>query len=153
MSLLRRRHHHSGANVTTVYPASKAKWKNWWRALAAAGVPIAAGWPWAAINTVPDHPPSPAQWSSHWTECLQSASEADICLFVCNEGEVACGQLLEAGAALSAGKEVWIVSDYWFSFSHLPNCRTFASLEDAIAAIMARKQGEASRNEIERRRA
>jgi len=64
-----------------------------------------------------------------------------VCLFVCNEGETACGALIEAGAALAAGKRVYIVSDYTWTFSNHPRCRLFATLEDAITAIVAGAQG------------
>ena len=54
---------------------------------------------------------------------------------------MACGQLIEAGAALAAGKRVFVVSDYQWTFANHPRCRVFATLEDAIAAIMAGAQG------------
>jgi hypothetical protein len=124
-----------------IYPASKAKHSHWWRALRAAGVPINASWITWEGNTT-DAKPSVDQWSRHWVTCIEEASTADVCLFVANEGETACGQLLEAGAALAAGKRVFVVSDYEFTFAHHPRCRVFASLEDAITAIMAGAQGE-----------
>jgi hypothetical protein len=58
--------------------------------------------------------------------------EADLCLFVCNEGEQACGQLIEAGAALAAGKRVFVVSPYEWTFAHHPRCRIFPTLEAAV---------------------
>jgi hypothetical protein len=122
--------------MTTVYVASKAKHAAWWKALQAAGVPITSSWlDWEGNRT--DADPTADAWGRHWLHCVDEASTADICLFVCNEGETACGALLEAGAALAAGKQVFVVSHYWFSFFEHPRCRRFDSLADAIAAITA----------------
>ena len=74
-------------------------------------------------------------------KCVTEASEADVCLFVCNEGETACGALLEAGAALASGKRVFLVSPYKWTIAHHPRCRAFSSLEDAVTAIMAMQAG------------
>jgi hypothetical protein len=68
-----------------------------------------------------------------------------VCLFVCNEGETACGALIEAGAALAAGRQVFVVSPYEWTFANHPRCRVFLSLDAAIAAIMAMQQGELAR--------
>ena len=43
--------------------------------------------------------------------------------------------------ALAAGKRVFVVSDYTWSFGNHPRCRIFATLEAAIVAIMAGAQG------------
>jgi hypothetical protein len=119
-----------------VYVASKAKWAPWWRALKAAGAPIES--PWITWDgNAPGVTPSDDAWSKHWSCCISSAAEADVCLFVCNKGETACGQLIEAGAALAAGKRVFVVSDYEFTFGHHPRCRIFPTLEAAVEAIMA----------------
>jgi hypothetical protein len=120
----------------TVYPASKSRHAPWWRALRAAGVPIVASWIDAPFNGTGEEPSRDA-WSAHWFKCISEAADADVCLFVCNEGETACGQLLEAGAALAAGKWVYLVSDYQWSFANHPRCRVFSSIEEAITAIMA----------------
>ena len=85
-------------------------------------------------------PPSDA-WSRHWQTCITELADADITLFVANEGETACGALLEAGAALAAGKRVYIVSPYSWTFAAHPRCRVFPTLEDAITAIMAGAMG------------
>ena len=68
-----------------------------------------------------------------------------MCLFVNLDGEQASGALLEAGAALAAGRTVFIVSPDWWSFAHHPRCRTFRTLADAIAAICAMQVGKATR--------
>jgi hypothetical protein len=48
---------------------------------------------------------------------------------------------------LAAGKRVFVVSPDWWSFSHHPNCRVFKSLEGAITAICAMRDGETARHE------
>jgi hypothetical protein len=53
------------------------------------------------------------------------------------EVEQACGGLIEAGAALAAGKQVFIVSPYAWSFSHHPRARMFGSSKAAIGSIGA----------------
>jgi hypothetical protein len=62
---------------------------------------------------------SPAGWF-----LADATRSADICLFVSNEGETACGALLEAGAALAAGKRVIVVSLDWWSFAEHLSSRT-----------------------------
>jgi hypothetical protein len=58
---------------------------------------------------------------------------------------VECGALIEAGAALAAGKRVFIVSPYIWSFANHPRCRRFGTLAEAIKAIRAADQGRTSR--------
>jgi hypothetical protein len=94
------------------------------------------------LNAPSASEPSADIWRSHWAGCIDAAAEADVCLFLCNEGEQACGGLIESGAALAAGKQVFIVSPYAWSFSHHPRARTFGSLEAAVGSIMAMKEGE-----------
>jgi hypothetical protein len=60
-------------------------------------------------------------------------------------GETACGALIEAGAALAAGRQVFVVSSYEWTFANHPRCRVFVSLDAAIAAIVAMQQGELAR--------
>jgi hypothetical protein len=128
-----------------VYAASKAKHSHWWRALRAAGVPISAAWIDAELNEAGADEPTTDAWREHWDKCVAEAAEADVCLFVCNEGETACGALIEAGAALAAGRQVFVVSPYDWTFANHPRCRVFTSLEAAIVAIMAMQEGERAR--------
>ena len=128
-----------------VYCASKARHASWWRALRAAGVPIVAPWIDWPGNVAGCPEPSADAWELHWSGCISHAADADICLFVANELETQCGALIEAGAALAAGKRVFVVSDYEFTFAHHPRCRSFSSIEDAITAIMSGAQGESLR--------
>jgi hypothetical protein len=105
-------------------------------------MPIVAPWIDSPLNAADAPEPSADQWRNHWDGCISAAAEADICLFVCNDGEQACGALIEAGAALASGKQVFVVSPYAWSFAHHPRARTFGSLEAAVGSIMARKAGE-----------
>ena len=51
-----------------------------------------------------------------------------------NEGEQACGGLIELGAALAGGAQCFIVSSDWWSVAHHPRCRTFPSLDAAATS-------------------
>jgi hypothetical protein len=55
------------------------------------------------------------------------------------------GALIEVGAALGAGKQVFLVSPHNWSFQHHPRVRRFDTLEAAVAAIMAGAAGEKAR--------
>jgi hypothetical protein len=68
-----------------------------------------------------------------------------VLLFVNGEDEQACGALIEASAALAAGRQLFVVSPDAWTFSHHPNCRNFSALADAIAAIVAMQTSEAAR--------
>jgi hypothetical protein len=67
-----------------------------------------------------------------------------VLLFVNGEDEQACGALIEAGAALAAGRQVFVVSPDACTFSYHPNCQNFSTAADAIAAIVAMQPGEAA---------
>jgi hypothetical protein len=90
-----------------------------------------------------DDEPTPDEWASHWSKCISEAA-ADILLFVALKHETQCGALLEVGAALSAGRSVYLISPHQWSFEHHPNVCRFATLEEAITAIMAMQAGEAA---------
>jgi hypothetical protein len=96
------------------YCTSK-KWASyaaWWQSLRAAGVPIVASWiDWLSNHDVGTEPTSDA-WSRHWTRCIDETAEADILLFYADQDERQCGALVELGAALAAGKRVFVVSPY-----------------------------------------
>lgn len=119
-----------------VYPASKALHADWWKALRGAGVPIEASWIDSEINTT-DAKVSSECWSRHWCSCISEAAAADIVLFYAAEGEIQCGSLVEVGAALAHGKRIFVVSPYEWTVSNHPRCRVFATLADAVAALMA----------------
>jgi hypothetical protein len=114
--------------------------------LRGAGLPIIASWIDSPINSRTTEP-SPDAWARHWQKCLEQAAAADVTIFYAPEGPTQCGSLIEIGAALASGREVWLVSDYWWSISHYPKCRVFKSIEAAVAAAAARLKGERARNE------
>jgi hypothetical protein len=132
-------------------PASKAKHAPWWRALRSAGVPISpeAHWiDWGANE--PGAPEAGADdWSGHWQGCLTGVGTADILLFLDMPGENQCGAIAELGAALAFGKQVFLVSENWWSIEHHPRCRKFRRLEDAIAAVKAIEAGERAREQAD----
>jgi hypothetical protein len=74
--------------------------------------------------------------------CCTEAAAADVVLLYAKEDGHQMGALLETGAALGAGKQVWCVSPHRWSFRHHPLVRNFETLEDAVAAATARKAGE-----------
>jgi hypothetical protein len=128
-----------------VYACSKAKHYLWWQSLRAAGVPIAYPcWIDAEFNATGDEP-THDEWAEHWSECCRLAADCDITLFLALPGEQHAGALLECGAALGAGRAVFAVSAVEFSFLKHPRCRSFASLSDAVVAIMAQAAGERAR--------
>src|SRR5262249_44207789 len=114
-------------DVVRVYTASKAKHAQWWRALRAAGIDIVSTWiDWD--GNLSGSIPTADAWARHWCRCIDEARDCDILLFVNGEAEQACGALVELGAALAAGKRVFLVSPHWWSFQHHPAC---ALLRDA----------------------
>jgi hypothetical protein len=104
--------------------------------LRAAGVPITASWiDWPFNHDGTE--PTQDEWVGHWDRCCREAAEADIVLiFACAE-ERQNGALLEAGSALGAGKQVYVVSPHAWSWKQHPRVRVFDSLEAAVVAIVA----------------
>jgi hypothetical protein len=99
-------------------------------------------------GNAPGVEPSADAWLRHWSRCIEDASAADVCLFVNNAGERACGALVELGAALGTGKQVFVVSPDWWSFANHPRCRVFKDIAGAIEAICAMQAGEQMRQEV-----
>jgi hypothetical protein len=64
-------------------------------------------------------------------------------LLYVREDERQMGALIEAGCALGAGKEVYLVA-LWadWSLQHHPRVRCFETLEDAVTALVAIAVGE-----------
>jgi hypothetical protein len=130
--------------LVKVYPASKSCHWPWWTALRAAGVPIVASWIDAPFNHDGSEPSS-TEWAEHWERCCREAAEADIALMYACAEERQNGALIEVGAALGAGKQVYLVSPHDWSWKHHPRVRVFDTLEAAIVAIMAGTAGERAR--------
>jgi hypothetical protein len=89
-----------------IYPASKTKHLDHWRALRAAGLEIRAGWLEAEFNSTGIEP-TPAEWAKHWQMCTSEAAAADVVLLYARSDETQMGALLECGAALGAGRQVY----------------------------------------------
>jgi hypothetical protein len=124
--------------VRKIYIASKAKHAARWRALRDAGVDIRASWIDSPINR-DGAEPTATEWRRHWQMCLRQAAAADAVLFYAEEGETQCGALIEVGAALAAGKRVYVVSPYEWTIANHPLCTRFDTLQDAIEAIRRRR--------------
>ena len=90
-------------------------------------------------------PASPDQWWRHWAGCVEDAAAADVLLFRDLSGENQCGGLIEMGAALASGRQLFLVSENWWSVEHHARVRKFKSLEHAVTAIKAMQTGEGAR--------
>src|SRR4029450_3641429 len=72
----------------------------------------------------PSNEPTADAWSRHWVRCIEEARDCDALLFVNGEDGQASGALIEVGAALAAGRQVFVVSPD-MTFCYHPNCRNF----------------------------
>jgi hypothetical protein len=134
----------------SIYPAGKSCTWPWWSALQAAGVPISATWPTWLFNQTRDAPTAD-DYRDHADVCVKEATACDVLLLFVPDDEERhqFGALLEAGAALGAGKQVFLVSRHaWPFLRHHPNCRSFDHLSDAITAVMAMQHGARERERV-----
>jgi hypothetical protein len=119
-----------------VYVASKAKHAPWWQALRAAGLDICATW----VDWEFNHSgavPTPADWAAHWERCVTEARDCDVLLLHAMPDETQKGGLIELGAALAAGKKVFIVApSFDWSWKHHANVAVFDTLDDALKALL-----------------
>src|SRR5262249_3573574 len=78
---------------------------------------------------------------------VSDTSKADVVLFVAPEGETQCGVLIEIGAALAAGKRVFIVSPYEWTFggasSSLARLRVSRRIDWQVRRPLCRRHGKA----------
>ena len=131
-----------------IYPASKAKHAPWWAALRAAGLNIAASWiTWPGNQTGAD--PTPDDWGRNiGPGASRKRLQPMLYCLSLREGATQCGALIEIGASrLSAGKRVFVVSDYQVD-DCAPSARPMLRirLEAAVAALVAAANGERQRN-------
>jgi hypothetical protein len=92
---------------------------------------------------------SAEQWRRHWQDnIVPDVLACDVLLFMSLTSERSCSALIEVGIALAHAKPVLAVSPDWWSFSHLPNVRSFTTLEPAIKTLIAMAAGERMRNEV-----
>ncbi len=125
-----------------VAEASKSKHWDLWGALRGAGVPIISTWPDWQPNQDGSEPDADS-WRAHSEACINDAASGDVLLLYAKDDERQFGALLEAGAALGAGKQVYIVSPHpWPFLRNHPRCRSFDTLESAVVAIMAMADGK-----------
>jgi hypothetical protein len=89
--------------------------------------------------------PDADEWREHWARCVSEASEADVVLVYAAADERQNGALVEMGAALASGAQVYLVTDNDWSTKHHPAVRCFKTLADAVQAIVAATKGEAMR--------
>jgi hypothetical protein len=132
-------------NHITVSVASKAKHWSWWQSLRGAGVPIISTWIDWPHNIAGTPEPTADEWRVRWERNLSDACAADILIFLDLPGENQCGAIAEMAAALAHGKQVFLVSENWWSIEHHRRVRKFRRLEDAVAAIKAIQAGAAQR--------
>ena len=117
-----------------IYAASKAKHGPWWAALRAAGLDICSTWPEWRFN-YNGATPSPEDWATHWANCINQAAACDILLLHAMDGEVQKGALIELGAALAAGRRVFVVTPYDWNWCHHSQVQRFDTLAQAIEAL------------------
>jgi hypothetical protein len=117
-----------------IYAASKAKHGPWWAALGAAGLNISSTWPEWRFNYNGELATA-EDWASHWKSCIDQAATLR-CSSAARHGRRK-GALIELGAALAAGRKVFVVSPFPWTWNHHPNVTVFNSLAEAIAAIRA----------------
>jgi hypothetical protein len=124
-----------------VYVASKSAAWPWWSALRAAGLPIISSWlDWSRNKDGVE--PTADEWRRHSERCFEEAADCDILLLHVQPGEQHFGALLEAAAALTAGKQVYLVSCHeWPFLRHHPRVFSYDTLERAVEAIVAACRG------------
>jgi hypothetical protein len=94
-----------------------------------------------------DEEPSQSDWAQHVEVCLREAREADaVLLYAQLDDRPHFGAIMEAAAALSNGKQCFLVSPWpWAFLRNHRRCRSFETMATAIRAIMAQAAGEQAR--------
>jgi hypothetical protein len=123
--------------IGRVYVACKSRHHAFIAALAGAGLPLSATWVHWRHNREPTEPTAD-EWRDHAATCMQQAADCDVLIFfVADEHEKHLGALLECGAALGAGKRIFLITPHpWPFLRHHPNVRSFPDLQSAVAAVM-----------------
>ena len=116
----------------TVYVASKTYYARLWRNYRELGWNIISTWiDEAEVGQTKD-------FTDLWSRCVSEASRADILILYHTEGDVLKGALVEVGAALASGKEVWKVGNWaGDSFKHHPKVRSFNNLSDVDSELFS----------------
>lgn len=112
-----------------IYPASKTRHAPMWRELRQKGWHITGSWiDEAGAGETLDY----AELSSR---CISEIKKADVVVLYCERDDHLRGALIEAGAALCFGLEVWSVgacSSLSPVFANHPNWKQFATIEEAL---------------------
>jgi hypothetical protein len=121
-----------------IYLASKSRHAEFVAALNAGGFPLASSWHSWPFNRNAQEPER-ADWREHSERCLREAAGADVCvLYAPDATDMHFGSLLEAGAALGAGKRVYLVSPHdWPFLRNHPRVRSFPNLAAAVTELVA----------------
>ena len=89
-----------------IYIASKTRHADKWRALRASGTTILSTWiDEAGTGETQD-------FADLWIRCVREAATCDALVFYAECGDVLKGAFVEVGAALAAGRPVYIVTPY-----------------------------------------
>jgi hypothetical protein len=115
----------------TIYTASKTKYAHLWLALRDQGHRVISTWIDEAGEDESD------DYGDLAYRCILEARNADMTLLYCEPGDILKGALIEAGAALAAGKEVRCVGtcdSLSRVFNEHPLWRSFDSFEAALVA-------------------
>src|SRR5262249_8177003 len=81
--------------------------------------------------------PTADEWRRHSERCFEEAADCDVLLLHVQAGKQHFGALLEAAAALTAGKWVYLVCPHtWPFLRHHPRVRSFDTLERAVEALV-----------------
>jgi hypothetical protein len=125
--------------MPSVYFASKSKLWPHWAALRAAGLRVCSTWIDWKFNLDTNSEPSADHWREHADRCIRQAADAEILLlYACGDEERHFGSLLECGAALAGGATIFLISPHrWDFLRNHPRVRSFDTLEQAIAAVVA----------------
>lgn len=118
--------------MKTVYIASKVKHAARWLRLRKQGYAINSTW----IDEAGED--QNKDYTELAVRCLKEIQNADVLLLFCQRGEVLKGALIEAGAALALGKEVFCVGKcHTLSqvFRSHPNWKTFNNLLAALQVV------------------
>lgn len=91
--------------MSGIYTASKTRHAHLWRAERGKGLPIISTW----IDEA--EPGQTADMGELWERCVLEASTADALVLYREGDETLKGALVEVGAALAAGKRVFVVAD------------------------------------------
>jgi hypothetical protein len=134
------------AEVMRIAIASKSKHWPFWQALRAAGLPIVSTW----VDWPKNHDgsePTADEWRRHADQCVADVLSADVLLLYAAD-ERQFGALLETGAALGTGKQIFLVAPHdWPFLRNHSRVRSFETLEKAITALIAMAKGERARLE------